>query len=98
VRAREELAWGGFLDRRETIRLLLAGWKRVLIGVLGGAFAGALLVMFLKPTYTATASFLPPGSMSSNSPRRSWARSAPCRLREAAGRHWARWPASKTRG
>jgi tyrosine-protein kinase Etk/Wzc len=67
VRAREELAWGGFLDRRETIRLLLAGWKRVLIGVLGGAFAGALLVMFLKPTYTATASFLPPGSMSSNS-------------------------------
>jgi tyrosine-protein kinase Etk/Wzc len=67
VRASAEVIWGGFLDRREAIQLLLTGWKRVLGGVVAGGILGALWVMSLKPTYTATATFLPPNSMSSNS-------------------------------
>lgn len=65
--AAEEASWVGFPGRREAVRLLLARRQLLLIGVLAGGFAGALLVMLLKPTYTAWATFLPPGSMSSNS-------------------------------
>jgi len=59
--------WVGFPSRRKAIRMLLARRQLLLIGVLAGGFAGALWVMLLKPTYTAWATFLPPGSMSSNS-------------------------------
>ncbi len=62
-----DTSWSGVLEWREAIRLLLAHRQLLLIGVLAGAFTGALLVMFMKPTYIATATFLPPGSMSSNS-------------------------------
>jgi tyrosine-protein kinase Etk/Wzc len=58
---------GAFLDRREAIQLLLASWKLIVGGAVAAGILGALWVMLLKPTYTATATFLPPNSMSSNS-------------------------------
>jgi tyrosine-protein kinase Etk/Wzc len=67
VRTSEEAGWGGVLNRRQAIRLLLAGRKLILAGILAGGVLGALAVLLMKPTYTATATFLPPNSTSSNS-------------------------------
>ena len=67
VRAPEVVSWGSSLNRREATRLLLVGRKLILGGLLAGAIVGALGVLLLKPTYTASATFLPPNSMSSNS-------------------------------
>jgi uncharacterized protein involved in exopolysaccharide biosynthesis len=49
------------------MRLLLAGRKLILAGILVGGVLAAVGVLLLKPTYTATATFLPPNSTSSNS-------------------------------
>ena len=67
VRTSEEVTWGGVLNWQQAIRLLLAGRKLILAGILAGGVLGALAVLLLKPTYTATATFLPPNSTSSNS-------------------------------
>jgi tyrosine-protein kinase Etk/Wzc len=63
----EEESGRNGLDQRQAIRLLLAGRKLILAGILAGGVLGAVWVLLLKPTYTATATFLPPNSMSSNS-------------------------------
>jgi tyrosine-protein kinase Etk/Wzc len=67
VRTPEEVTGGGVLNRRQAMRLLLAGRKLILAGILVGGVLAAVGVLLLKPTYTATATFLPPNSTSSNS-------------------------------
>jgi tyrosine-protein kinase Etk/Wzc len=55
------------LNRQHAVRLLFAGRRLIFAGILAGGIIGAVAVMLIKPTYTATASFLPPNSTSSNS-------------------------------
>ena len=54
-------------DVLEAIRTLLLHKRLIIRCVLAGGVIGLVVVLLLRPTYTATATFLPPNSTSSNS-------------------------------